>query len=43
MTRSQMGARRNFEKVQDRGYWYPVTLYGYIVLVEKEATCHSSR
>ena len=25
-----MGARRTFEKVQDRGYWYPVTLDGYI-------------
>ena len=30
MTSSQMGARRNFEKVQDRGSWYPVTLDGYI-------------
>ena len=30
MKSSQMGARRTFENVQDRGYWYPVTLYGYI-------------
>ena len=30
MTSSQMGARRTFDKVQDRGSWYPVTLDGYI-------------
>ena len=30
MTSSHMGARRTFEKVHDRGYWYPVTLDGYI-------------
>ena len=28
MTSSQMGARRTFEKVQDRGSWYPVTVDG---------------
>ena len=26
----KMGARGNFEKVQDRGSWYLVTLDGYI-------------
>ena len=31
MTRSKMGARRTFEKVQDRGSWYPVILDGNIV------------
>ena len=30
MTSSQMGVRRTFEKVQDGGSWYPVTLDGYI-------------
>ena len=41
MTSSQMGARRTFEKVQDRGSLYPVTLDGYIKqLVAEEATCH---
>ena len=30
ITSSQMGATRNFEKVQNRGSWYPVTLDGYI-------------
>ena len=30
MTSSQMGVRRIFEKVQDRGSWYTVTLDGYI-------------
>ena len=29
MTSSQMGARRTFEKVQDRGSQYPLTLDGY--------------
>ena len=35
MIRSQMGARRTFEKVQDRGSWYPVILDGYIELQYK--------
>ena len=26
MTSTQMGVRRTFEKVQDRGSWYPVSL-----------------
>ena len=30
MTRSQMGVKRTFEKVKDRGSWCPVTLDGYI-------------
>ena len=30
ITSSQMGARRTFKKVQDRGSWYLVTLDGYI-------------
>ena len=30
MKSSQMGVRRTFEKVQDRGYWYLVTLHAYI-------------
>ena len=30
MTSSHMGARRTFEKVQDRGSWYPMILDGYI-------------
>ena len=30
MTSSQMGARRTFEKIQDIGSWYIVTLDGYI-------------
>ena len=29
MTSSQMGGRRNFENVQDRRSWYPMTLDGY--------------
>ena len=29
MTSSQMGVRRTFEKVQDRGSWYLVTLDAY--------------
>ena len=30
MESSYMGARIAFENIQDRGYWYPVTLDGYI-------------
>ena len=30
MTSSQIGAKRTFEKVQDRGSSYPVILVGYI-------------
>ena len=30
MTDSQMGVGRTFEKVQDRGSWYLMTLDGYI-------------
>ena len=30
MTITQLGAKRTFEKFQDRGSWYPMTLYGYI-------------
>ena len=26
MTSSQMGTRKTFEKVQDRGSWYPMSL-----------------
>ena len=30
ITSSQMGAKRTFQKVQDRESWYPMTLDGYI-------------
>ena len=35
MTSSQMGVRGTFEKVQDRGSWYPVILDGYIEYQQK--------
>ena len=34
MTSSQMDVRRTFDKVQDRGSWYPMILDGYYLSLQ---------